>query len=167
MVVGQYYMTQINAELSEISDGLEKISTFQDNEYKSKVFALVAQVKKISAFQGEILENDSLRRSEIDHLNKLEDQCIELLGQANLTVAGFAKKQDLDYEAYEKEIREAQNWYMYQQTLLEVMNKISELKYALHMGEVSREQCTALLPTYFKQTEDSLAKNPYLHSVAR
>lgn len=164
MVVGQYYMTQINAELSEISDGLEKISTFQDNEYKSKVFALVAQVKKISAFQGEILENDSLRRSEIDHLNKLEDQCIELLGQANLTVAGFAKKQDLDYDAYEKEIREAQNWYMYQQTLLEVMKKISELKYALHMGEVSREQCTALLPTYFKQTGDSLAKLSEWHN---
>lgn len=46
MVVGQYYMTQINAELSKISDGLDKISSFQDNEYKSKVFALVAQEKK-------------------------------------------------------------------------------------------------------------------------
>ncbi len=157
MIVGQYYMTQINAELSEISDGLEKISSFQDNEYKSKVFALVAQVKKISAFQGEILENDTLRKSELDHLNKLEDQCLELLGQANLTVADFAKKKELDYEAYEKEVRDAQNWYVYQQTLLEVMNKISELKYALNMGDVSREQCTALLPTYIKQAADSLA----------
>ena len=60
MVVGQYYMTQINAELSKISDGLDKISSFQDNEYKSKVFALVAQVKKISAFQSEIHENEAL-----------------------------------------------------------------------------------------------------------
>ena len=157
MVVGQYYMTQINAELSKISDGLDKISSFQDNEYKSKVFALVAQVKKISAFQIEILENEALRKSEIDHLNKLEDQCLELLGQANLTVADYAKKKELDYVSYEKEVREAQNWYLYQQTLLEVMNKISELKYALNMGEVSREQCTALLPTYIKQASDSLA----------
>ena len=157
MVVGQYYMTQINAELSKISDGLDKISSFQDNEYKSKVFALVAQVKKISAFQSEILENEALRKSEIDHLNKLEDQCLELLGQANLTVADYAKKMELDYASYEKEVREAQNWYLYQQTLLEVMNKISELKYALNMGEVSREQCTALLPTYIKQASDSLA----------
>lgn len=157
MVVGQYYMTQINAELSKISDGLDKISSFQDNEYKSKVFAIVAQVKKISAFQSEILENEALRKSEIDHLNKLEDQCLELLGQANLTVADYAKKKELDYASYEKEVREAQNWYLYQQTLLEVMNKISELKYALNMGEVSREQCTALLPTYIKQASDSLA----------
>ncbi|MDD6299095.1 MAG: topoisomerase IV, partial [Hornefia butyriciproducens] len=33
MVVGQYYMTQINAELGEISDGISKISDFQDNEF--------------------------------------------------------------------------------------------------------------------------------------
>ena len=82
---------------------------------------------------------------------------MELLGQANLTVADYAKKKELDYASYEKEVREAQNWYLYQQTLLEVMNKISELKYALNMGEVSREQCTALLPTYIKQASDSLA----------
>lgn len=157
MVVGQYYMSQINAELSEISDGLEKISSFQNDEYKGKVYALVASIKKISAFQGEILENGVLRRREIDHLNNLEDQCSELLGHANFTVAGFAKKRDLDYDAYEKETKEAQNWYVYQQTLLEVMNKIAELKYTLNMGEVSREQCTYLLRTYIKQTADSLS----------
>ena len=158
MVVGQYYMTQINSELSEISDGLEKISSFQDNEYKSRVFALIVQVKKISQFQGEILENDSLRRSELDHLNKLEDQCLELLGQANLTLVGFTKNHNLDYESYEKKTEEAQIWYAYQQNLLEIMIKISELKYTLHMGDVSRKQCTALLPTYFKQTKDTLNK---------
>lgn len=157
MVVGQYYMTQINAELNQISNELDKISNFQDNEYRSKVFALFTQVQKISGFQKEILENDTLRKNELNHLNSLEDQCIKLLGQANLTVAGFAKKEDLDYEAYEVEIKEAQSWYLYQQTLLEVMNKISDLKYALNFGEVSREQCTALLPTYIKQTKDSQA----------
>lgn len=46
MVVGQYYMNQINAELVEISDGISRISDFQDNEYRSKVFSLVAHVKK-------------------------------------------------------------------------------------------------------------------------
>ncbi len=60
MVVGQYYMTQINAELGEISDGISKISNFQDNEFRSRVFSLVAHVKKIADFQVEILENDEL-----------------------------------------------------------------------------------------------------------
>ena len=75
MVVGQYYMNQINAELREISDGISKISNFQDNEYRSRVFSLVAHVKKISDFQGEILENNELRLSKISQLDSLEEEC--------------------------------------------------------------------------------------------
>lgn len=38
MVVGQYYMTQINAELGAISDGISKIQNFQDKLEKEKSF---------------------------------------------------------------------------------------------------------------------------------
>ena len=157
MVVGQYYMTQINAELGEISDGIFKMSDFQDNEFRSRVFSLVAHVKKIADFQVEILENDELRLSKIAQLDSLEEECTQLLGQVNLTLAGYSKKNDLDYAAYEKELKEAQNWYTYQKALLDVLYKISDLRYTLHMGAVSREQCVALLPTYTKQVEDTQA----------
>lgn len=155
MVVGQYYMTQINAELGEISNGISKIADFQDNEFRSRVFSLVAHVKKIADFQVEILENDELRLSKIAQLDSLEEECTKLLGQVNLTLAGYAKKNDLDYETYEKELIEAQNWYMYQKALLDVLYKISDLRYTLHLGAVSREQCVALLPTYTKQVKDT------------
>lgn len=155
MVVGQCYMTQINAELGEISDGISQIQDFQDNEYRSRVFSLVAHVKKIADFQTEILENDELRLSKIAQLDSLEEECTQLLGQANLTLAGFAKKTGLDYEAYEKALGNAQNWFMYQKSLLDVLYKISDLRYTLHLGAVSREQCVALLPTYIKQVSDT------------
>lgn len=155
MVVGQYYMTQINAELGEISDGISQIQDFQDNEYRSRVFSLVAHIKKITDFQTEILENHELRLSKIAQLDSLEEECTKLLGQANLTLAGFAKKTDLDYEAYEKALGNAQNWFMYQKSLLDVLYKISDLRYTLHLGAVSREQCVALLPTYTKQVSDT------------
>lgn len=155
MVVGQYYMKQINAELGEISDGISKISDFQDNEFRSRIFSLVAHVKKIADFQVEILENDELRLSKIEQLDNLEEECTQLLGQVNLTLAGFAKKNDLDYASYEKELKEAQSWYTYQKALLDVLYKISDLRYTLHMGAVSREQCAALLSTYTKQVEDT------------
>ena len=71
MIVGQYYMTQINAELGVISDGISQIQNFQDNEYRSRVFSLVAHVKKIADFQTEILENDELRLSKIAQLDSL------------------------------------------------------------------------------------------------
>lgn len=158
MVVGQYYMTQINAELGEISGGISKISDFQDNEYRSRVFSLVAHVKKIADFQVEILENSELRLSKISQIDSLEEECTQLLGQANLALAGYTKKTDFAYAAYEKELPEVQNWYMYQKSLLDVLYKISELRYTLHLGAVSREHCVALLPTYTNQVTETQSR---------
>lgn len=158
MIVGQYYMTQINTKLSEISDGISRIANFQDNEYKSKVFALIAQIKKISSFQADILDNYELRTSEIDNLNDWEHECMELLGQANLTIVGFARENELNFSEYEERLPEIQNWYTYQGTLLEVLYRIADLKYALHFGSMSIEQCRAILPTYTKQVKDAAAQ---------
>lgn len=155
MVVGQYYMTQINAELEAISDGISQIQDFQDNEYRSRVFSLVAHIKTIADFQTEILENDELRMSKISQLDSLEEECTQLLGQANLTLAGFAKKTELNYAKYEKILGNAQEWFMYQKSLLDILYKISDLRYTLYLGAISREQCTALLPTYTKQVSDT------------
>ncbi|MCD8118693.1 MAG: hypothetical protein LUE29_04300 [Lachnospiraceae bacterium] len=155
MVVGQYYMTQINTELAHISDGIEKIANFQDNEFRSRVFSLVVHVKEIAAFQTEILENDELRRDKLTQLDSLEEECTKLLGQANLTIVNYAGRTDLKYDEYEAELRDAQNWYMYQNNLLDVLYKISELRYTLYFGTVSREQCAAIIPTYQKQTEEA------------
>ena len=122
---------------------------------KNRVFSLVAHVKKIADFQTEILENDELRLSKIAQLDSLEEECTQLLGQASLTLAGFAKKTGLDYKEYEKALGNAQNWFMYQKSLLDVLYKNSDLRYALHLGVVSREQCIALLPTCTKQVNDT------------
>lgn len=155
LIVGQYYMKQINDELNVISEGIDQIQSFQDNEYRSKVFSLVAHVKRISNFQSEILENDELRISKIYQLDSLEKDCAELLGQANLALADFTNKNKLSYKEYEKVIAEVQKWYTYQKSLIEVMYKISDLRYTLHLGAVSREQCADLLSTYQEQIGDT------------
>lgn len=155
LIVGQYYMKQINDELDVISEGIDQIQSFQDNEYRSKVFSLVAHVKRISNFQSEILENDELRVSKIYQLDSLEKDCAELLGQANLALADFTNMNKLSYKEYEKVIAEVQKWHTYQKSLIEVMYKISDLRYTLHLGAVSREQCADLLSTYQKQIGDT------------
>lgn len=50
---------------------------------------------------------------------------------------------------------EAQNWYLYQKSLLDMLYRISDLRYTLHLGSVSREQCIALLPIYNQQVVDT------------
>lgn len=158
MVVGQCYMKQINNRLDSITDGMDKIAGFQDNEYKSKVYALVAEIQKSSTFQIETMENEELRSRELAHLKSLEHECAQLLGQANLSLQDYAKKTGLDYEKYEKYVREANSWYQYQQILLEIMGKIGELTYVLNLGAVSKENCYAMYLPYAKQAEAALVQ---------
>ena len=111
MVVGQYYMAQISSDLYKIDKGLNRISNFQDQEYKGKVFALVAHIQQVAHFQVEILENEELRMSEIDNLNRWKKDCEQLLAQACHTVEGFTENQNLKYEEYEKLLPEIEKWY--------------------------------------------------------
>ena len=156
MVVGQYYMSQINDQLEGISDGISRIADFQDNEYKSKVYALVAEVQRCSTFQLETMENNELRNRELAHLKNLEHECAQLLGQANLAIQGFTKNKGVDYSKYEQMVSEVNTWYQYQQILLEVMYKISDLTYALNLGAISHENSYAMYLPYAKQADDAL-----------
>lgn len=151
MVVGQYYMTQINDELGKISDGISQINDFLNDEYKSNIHSLLVQVKKIADFQIEILENDELRLLNINHLKNLETKCTQLLAQANFTLEGYAKKNDLNYEGYEKALKNVQSWFMYQKLLMDILCRISDLEYALNFGGASREMCSVVLTQYSKE----------------
>lgn len=165
MVVGQYYMEQINAELRDINDGITKVADFQDNEYRSKVFALVTQVQKTAHFQIDILENEELKIRELSNLDNREQMCIELLGQANLTIDGFSKKQKLNFEQYEKVLIETQKWIVYQNTLLDVLFKIADLNHVLNLGSVSREICNTLPIKYSKQVKEVQERLKEWHSI--
>ena len=155
IIVGQYYMTQINSELKIISNGISQLQNFQNNEYRSRVLSLVTHVKKIADFQTEILENDELRLSKILQLDSLEEECTQLLGQANLTLIDFTKQSELKYKEYENILGSVQEWFMYQKSLLDILCKISDLRYTLYLVVVSREQCIAILPIYSKYVSDT------------
>lgn len=155
MVVGQYYMTQINAQIGHLSDGISQIGNFNNNEYRGRVGSLMSHIAKIAQFESEILENYELRITKIVQLDRLEEECTQLLEQASSTLLGYSAKATLDFDAYEKALHEAHNWYTYQITLLEMLYRISELRYTLHLGHVSREQCVTLLSRYTQQASNT------------
>ena len=158
MIVGQYYMSQINNQLEYINASIEKIADFQQTEFKSKVYALVAEIHKASIFQVETIESDELRNRELTFLKELEHQCAQLLGQVNISLQNISNKTGLDYKMYEKNINEAETWFQYQHILLELLYKISELTYALNIGAITKENSYALYDTYAKQTKETYEK---------
>ncbi|MCH5180018.1 MAG: hypothetical protein J1F32_02250 [Erysipelotrichales bacterium] len=163
MVVGQYYMSQINSKLNTISDDISAISNFQNSEYKSKVKSLIIQITAIAEFQVEILENNELRNSKISQINNLESECVQLLVQANLMLSDFANKSNLDFKKYEKSLKEAQNWFLHQNALLNILYKLAELKYTLYLGTVSRDQCVALISNYISEVKDTQNRLAHWH----
>ena len=158
LVVGQYYMAQINGRLESVEEGIGKISEFQDVKYRSAVYALVAAVKKSSTFRFEVMENDELRIRELSYLKERENECAKLLGQANIMIEQISKKRGLDFDGYEAAVRTADSLMQYQQILLQVMAEIAELTYTLNRGALSRENSYALLLPYVSQAEGSLEK---------
>ena len=155
MAVGQYYMEQISTQLEKISDQISKIVGFQENEFKSRVFALAVDVKRMCAFQSERIVNNYHKAAELNRLADLETKCEELLGQANLTIREFTKQSNLDFNEYEEKLREAQNWYHYQVILTNILSEISNLTFVLYSGSKSKEECTASLSVYMKQTQEA------------
>ena len=164
IVVGQYYMTQINSQLDGINESIGQIADFQDKEYKSKVMALVAEVQTISKFRLETVENEKRVETELTKIERLEEECIQLLGQANLTLDEFAQKGETDYDEYEKLTKKADKWYQYQQILIRVLGEIGDLKYALSLGTISQEKCYALCSLYGKQSEEVTLRLQDWHS---
>lgn len=158
LVVGQYYMAQINGRLESVEEGIGKISEFQNVEYRSAVYALVAAVKKSSTFRFEVMDNDELRIRELSYLKERENECAKLLGHANITIEQISKKRGLDFDGYEAAVRTADSWWQYQQVLLQVMTEIAELTYTLNRGALSRENSYALLLPYASQAESSFKK---------
>ena len=50
MVVGQYYMAQINNELKSIDGKISLIAEFQNNEFYAKVSSLILQIKHMAYY---------------------------------------------------------------------------------------------------------------------
>lgn len=164
LIVGQYYMSEINGRLEALTDDIAKVSSFQQNEFRSKIQSLVAEIKKCSDFQAEIMENDDLRKSKLSDISKYEHECIQLLGQANLTIDEYFKKEDTDFKEYEKSISEISEWLHYQYILLDVLNRICGLTYALNLGEVSYGHCYSNYITYSKQSKAVISRLGEWHS---
>ena len=55
-------------------------------------------------------------------------------------------------------VKEAEQWFRYQQILVKVMDQISDLTYALNLGAISRKNSCALMGPYAKQANDTLVK---------
>lgn len=157
IVVGQYYMAQINSRIESIERGISTITSLLERKYKSEVLALVTAVKRASDFSYETLASDELRNRELIKLDSLEHKCAELIAQTNLAIMETKKNAfegKLDYEKYEGTVKEIQEHLSYRRLLMGTMQQIAELTHALNLGARSRKNCYAECRQYAQQSEE-------------
>ena len=153
MVVGQYYMSEINDKMGKMLGSLDKIADFQQMEFKARILSLISKVGKISQFNAEIIENEEIRKRTLDNLSRHEDEATELLQQVNLSIENLvSKNKSNDFEQYRDNIHEFDKLITYQQYLLSILEEIGRLVYLLNMGMTSSEYCYSSFNNYIKQS---------------
>lgn len=153
LVVGQYYMSEINSKLETMTKSIDQISDFQDREFKSRILSLLSRVGEISEFSSEIMENDEQRKIKLTTLEDLKGIATELLGQVNLTITDISEKSpNPDYKEYLEKVDEFNILVEYQNVLLTVLEEISKLTYLLGKGGISSDMCYSLFNKFFEQS---------------
>ena len=127
LVVGQYYMSEINSKIEALSKSVNKISDFQEREFKSRILSLIALVGEISNFSSEILERNDLQNRKLHALDDLKKEGTQLLQQVNLSIDDIIKKnQKPDYREYQEKVDDFKLLLEYQQILMTVLEEISK-----------------------------------------
>ncbi|WP_155996027.1 hypothetical protein [Streptococcus sp. DAT741] len=162
MVVGQYYMAEVDAKLEQLQAGVDKVIEFQETQFKSKILSLIPKVGKITKFNIEIMENDEIRQRSLGSLVRYEDEAIELLQQVNSLLENLITSNlNTSYAKYKEVIFEVEKLTIFQQYLISIMEEIAQLTYLLNGGKVSSEYCYSSLGNYLEQSNtvrDKLAQ---------
>lgn len=134
MVVGQYYMSEINDKLEDIKNSINNISNFQDSEYLSKLLYICSKIDEIVENENDILVNDETRKNAYNDIKNIETKCAELLGQANIQIGKNITDNQLNTKQYFEKVKMIEVWYKRQQVTQQLLLKIGDLRFVLANG---------------------------------
>lgn len=155
MVVGQYYMSEINDKLQEMNLIIKDILNYHKSEYQSEVLFIVSKLEEIINNQNEILLNEESRKNAYNDNKKIEEDCAKLLGQANINIKNELSSYSLEYKKYEEGTGKIYEWYVYQQLLQELLLKICDMRYVLANGTESSKYSHNQYNNYLIQTNET------------
>lgn len=170
MVVGQYYMSEINDKLEDIKNSIDNISNFQDSEYLSKLLHTCSKINEITENQNDILSNEEARKNAYSDIKDIETKCAELLGQANIQIGKNINDSELNAKQYFEKVKTIEEWYKRQQVTQELLLKIGDLRFTLANGSeksnLSHKQFNNYLDTTNKVNNQlELWHNNYINKL--
>lgn len=93
MIVGQYYMAQIDDKLGSIQDDISDIKNFLNDERISKIQQLVINVSVIIKHQDEISTNEAITDKELQKIYDYEEEAGNILAHVNKDISNIVTKE--------------------------------------------------------------------------
>ena len=152
MVVGQYYMSEINDKLASMKESIDSISNFQTSEYKSRIISIVSKIDEVTKNQTDIMSNEEARKNSYHDIKDIESECTKLLGQANEQINELIKENGLNAKQYLEKVKVIDEWYKWQQLTQLLLLKIDDLRYTLAGGSEKDSLCHHQFNNYLEIT---------------
>lgn len=133
LLVGQYYMNEINNKFISLSNDINKISGFQDREYQSKIYNLIHFIQISSKYSDKLIMDRESKNRQLSLLDGYFKDATQLLNQANLTILENLNKNS-NFKDYEAITNEIDKYLKYQQTLLIALTEMTKLNHILSLG---------------------------------
>ena len=158
MIVGQYYMAEINNKLDVIKSDIKDIYSLLDSEYQGKLMQIVSKMKEIIENKAEILNNEYSRDKRYNEVLTIENNCSTLLGQANEEIRKSINEEEPNFEKYEKDIQQIRKWFTRQKILQKLLLEIGNLRYVLANGNETSKLSHTQYNNYISQTNEVNSK---------
>lgn len=128
MVVGQYYMTEISSKMNDLNNSITEIKEFQQREFKSKIRALIMNLKDCARFSVEILNDFETRTVHRNTLMNYRDTATQLMEQVNDEISSLVINPNIGgFKGYLKKVNELKALLFFQQSLLSILKEIGRL----------------------------------------
>ncbi|KRL97253.1 hypothetical protein [Liquorilactobacillus satsumensis] len=128
MVVGQYYMTEISSKMDDLNSSITEIKESQQSEFKSKIRALIVNLKDCARFSVEILNDVETRTVHRNTLMNYRDTATQLMEQVNDEISFLLTNSDINkFDGYLKKVNELKALLFFQQSLLSILKEIGRL----------------------------------------
>lgn len=141
VVVGQYYMAEIDNKLESLNENVEEIKEFLNNERLAKVKNLITNVSIVSKYKDEILSNNQAITQELAKLSDYEEKASDILTHINHEINDIVKNHIDSFSEYQNTVIKSEPLLVQQNILVQTINQIASLKYILYKGSMSTEYC--------------------------
>lgn len=148
ILVGQYYMSEINSRLKIVENEIKSVSSFQKSEFESRVITSITYVVEMLRYSDEIVKSDEVRIGKLNTTESLKREMAQLIEQLLLQIkedlVTLNKKKIQEYEDKSKNLDRQIKLLI---GLVISLQELSNIELLLGKGKRSKELVFSLYQT--------------------